>query len=58
MRQAFTSNQRRSIVSRYRKGESSSNIAADYGVSGNVILRLLRAEGVKIKHRGRYALAA
>ncbi len=58
MRKEFTSNQRRSIVARYKRGESSISIGADYGCSSNVILRLLRAEGVRVKKPGRYATAA
>lgn len=55
MRHEFNSNQRRSIVARYKKGESSISIAADYDCSSNVILRLLREEGVRVKRPGRYA---
>jgi predicted transcriptional regulator len=50
----FTKRQKDSIARRYKAGESSISIAEDYGVTSVTIRRLLRANGVRIKGRGRY----
>ena len=47
-----------SIKRRYKSGESAAKIADFYGVSEGVILRILRANKVKVKGRGRYPVAA
>ena len=44
-----------SIVRCYEEGESSIKIAAHYNVTSSTIIKLLRAQGVEIKSRGRYA---
>jgi len=53
----FTSRQEQSIVTRYKAGESSIRIAERLGVTPNVVLRVLRANGVKVRGRGRYPSA-
>jgi hypothetical protein len=51
----FTKTQEKTIVKRYKKHQSARLIAASYfGVSTNVILRVLRRNRVKIRPRGRY----
>ena len=40
------------IVRRYRSGESGDKIAADFGVSGNTVLRRLHEAGVNTRRRG------
>ena len=52
-RTKVTSNQTRSIVSKYGKGEGLVALAALFGVSTTVISRILREEGVEIRGRGR-----
>lgn len=50
----FTDAQEKRIVTAYKGGKSSIQIAERQGVSTNVILRTLRSNRVKIRPRGRY----
>ena len=54
----FTSNQIRSIVSAYKRGESSIKIAERLKVTSPTIIRVLRENKVRVKGRGRYEVAA
>lgn len=52
----FSEAQRAQVVRRYQRGFSAARIAATFAnISPSVILRVLRAEGVEIRPRGRYA---
>jgi hypothetical protein len=51
----LTSNQIRSIVARYKNGESSVKLAERFEVSIPTVLRILRTNKVKVHPRGRYA---
>jgi len=48
-----TANQRRSIVSQYNKGAGLYEIGAKFKISAPVVRRILTAEKVKIRKRGR-----
>ncbi|MFW9875114.1 MAG: helix-turn-helix domain-containing protein [Candidatus Thorarchaeota archaeon] len=41
------------IIKQYISGESSSEIAEDYGCCSNTILKVLRHNGILIRQRGR-----
>ncbi len=49
----ITSNQTRSIVSRYKKGETVRDLATSFEISNTSVLRILRENKVKIRPRGR-----
>lgn len=49
----ITSNQTRSIVARYKKGETIREIADLFEISNSTVLRILRDNKVKIRPRGR-----
>jgi Mor family transcriptional regulator len=50
---ALTSNQTRSMVSRYTKGETVRDLAGFFDISTTSVLRILRDNNVKIRPRGR-----
>lgn len=54
----FTDAQQKSICKRYKDNESSISLSEEYGVSSNVILRVLRDNKIKIRGPGRYANAS
>jgi len=49
----ITSNQTRSIVARYKKGETIRDLSETFGISNSSVLRILRDNKVKIRPRGR-----
>jgi len=49
----ITSNQIRSMKSRYLKGETAQELAGAFKVSTSTVLRLLREAGTEIRQRGR-----
>lgn len=56
-RKVVTENQRRSIVSRYAKGDGFADIGKDLELTAAVIRRTLTDNNVTIRGRGRPKLA-
>ena len=54
---AVTSNQVRSIVSKYRKGTGLVSLAGEFGFSVPVIRRVLTEQDVSVRGRGRPVVA-
>lgn len=49
----LTSNQTRSIISRYNKGDTAAKLADEFNVSTATMIRWLKNEGVEMRPRGR-----